>query len=57
MFDALGVGFGGLRGNADSHQKFDHQSMARPDPRGQGLAGVGEENAAVGPRRGDFPPS
>ena len=53
MFDALGVGFGGLAGDAERAQHIDHQAMPQPHALRQRTAFFGQKDAAVRARGGE----
>ena len=53
VFDALGIGFGGLAGDAKRAQHIDHQAMPQPHALGQRTAFFGQKHAAVRTRGGE----
>src|SRR5262249_1820287 len=56
VFDALGIGFGGLAGNAEGTEHIDHQPMAQPHPRRQCPASFGQKYAAIRTRGSETGP-
>ena len=56
MLDPFGIDLGGFRRHADRKQEPDHDAVAFADALRHLLSGLGEENPAIRPRRGEaFP--